>query len=169
MRTTIAAWLVLLSAASSARAIDVPQTREAFVAAVAGGAGMTKVETILSDRPLDAIYALLEEKTAACLDAKVNRTAYVGYVERSSTDYNPSLRRVAQDRAEFTLQVEHNPRGVGATPPAGGLYFMAADLRSIDAGHTEIVLYRPSMGVKGIVESLKEWFDGEPSPCPKLK
>ena len=45
---------------------------------------------------------------------------------------------------------------------------MAADLRSID-GRTEIVLYRPTMGVKKIVASLKQWFDAEPAPCPKMK
>jgi hypothetical protein len=99
----------------------------------------------------------------------VQRTANVGYVERSSSDYTPTLRRVAKDRAEFTLQVAHNPRGVGATPPPGGLYIMAADLRSIDARRTEIVLYRPTMGTKKIVASLKQWFDGDPAPCPKIK
>ena len=46
---------------------------------------------------------------------------------------------------------------------------MAADLRSIDGARTEIVLYRSSMGVKKIVASLKEWFAGDPAPCPKLK
>lgn len=99
----------------------------------------------------------------------MQRTANVGYVERSSSDYTPTLRRVAKDRAEFTLQVAHNPRGVGATPPPGGLYIMAADLRSIDARRTEIVLYRPTMGTKKIVASLKQWFDGDPAPCPKIK
>ena len=98
----------------------------------------------------------------------MQRTAFVGYTERSSTDYNPALRLVGKDRAEFTLQVEHNPRGVGATPPPGGLYYMAADLRSVGGG-TEIVLYRPTLGAKKIVASLKQWFDGDSAPCPKLR
>jgi hypothetical protein len=45
---------------------------------------------------------------------------------------------------------------------------MAADLRSVD-GRTEIVLYRPTIGVKKIVASLKQWLAGDPAPCPKLR
>ena len=161
--------VVALACGTQVFAIDVPQTRQEFVQAVAAGRGATAVETLTSDKPLDAIYALLKEKSGACLDVTVQRTANVGYVERSSSNYTPTLRRVAKDRAEFTLQVAHNPRGVGAVPPPGGLYIMAADLRSIDGRRTEIVLYRPTMGTKKIVASLKQWFDGEPAPCPKIK
>ena len=99
----------------------------------------------------------------------MTRTAHVGYVEVSSSDYTPTLRRIDKERAEFTLQVAHNPRGVGHTPPPGGLYMMAADLRSIDADHTEIVIYRPGIGVKKILESMRQWLAGDPAPCPKLR
>ena len=162
------ALVLSLAALTPAAAIWVPQTRQEFVKAVTDGKGATAVETIHSDQPLPRVYALLQEKVKVCLDVKVQRTAYVGYVERSSTDYNPNMRFVGKDRAEFTLQVEHNPRGVGAKPPQGGLFYMAADLRSVNGG-TEIVLYRPTMGVKKIVASLKQWFDGDPAPCPRLK
>ena len=162
------ALVLSLAALTPAAAIWVPQTRQEFVKVVTDGKGATAVETIHSDQPLPRVYALLQEKVKVCLDVKVQRTAYVGYVERSSTDYNPNMRFVGKDRAEFTLQVEHNPRGVGAKPPQGGLFYMAADLRSINGG-TEIVLYRPTMGVKKIVASLKQWFDGDPAPCPRLK
>jgi hypothetical protein len=158
-----------LAACAPVFAIEVPQTRQEFVQAVAAGRGATAVETIVSDRPLDTIYALLQEKTGACLDVTVQRTANVGYVERSSSDYTPTLRRAGKGRAEFTLQVMHNPRGVGAVPPPGGLFIMAADLRSIDAHRTEVVLYRPTMGTKKIVASLKQWLAGDPAPCPKIR
>jgi len=160
--------LVLLVAAP-ASAIWVPQNRAEFVKAVEDGKGATTIDKLSSDQPLDKVYALLEEKVSSCLDVKVSRTANVGYVEHSSTDYNPTVMRVGKDKAEFTLQLQHNPRGVGHTPPPGGLYFMAADLRAIDENHTEIVLYRSSIGAKKIVESLTKWFDGDPAPCPKLK
>ena len=127
------------------------------------------METLTSDQPIDKVFAVLAEKVNTCLDVTVERTGYVGYVERSSSDYTPTLRRVGKDRAEFTLQVAHNPRGAGHDPPAGGLYIMAADLRSIDGQRTEIVLYRPTIGGKKVVASLKQWFDGEPAPCPKMK
>ena len=79
------------------------------------------------------------------------------------------MRRVAQDKAEFTLQVAHNPRGVGHTPPPGGLYFLAADLRAVDANHTEVILYVPNIGPGKITASLKQWVAGESSECPKLR
>ena len=52
-------------------------------------------------QPPDRVYALLQEKTKTCLDVKVQRTAYVGYVERSSSDYNPTLELVGKDRFEL--------------------------------------------------------------------
>ena len=170
MKTKLSAIALVLVCApfAPASAIDVPQTRQEFVKAVEDGRGATTVETISTDQPLDTIYAVLQERAKTCLDVNVQRTAYVGYVERSSSDYNPTVRRVGNDRAEFTLQVAHNPRGVGHTPPPGGLFMMAADLRSAGNG-TEIVLYRSTMGVKKLVASLKDWFAGEASPCPKLR
>ncbi len=170
MRTLAPAAAAVLTAVASvapAAAIDVPQSREEFVQAIAGGRGAAP-ETIRVQQPLDRVYAVLEERLAACLDVKVQRTAYVGYVERSSTDYNPTLRHVSTDGAEFTLQVEHHPRAVGSTPPPGGLFMMAADLRSSGEG-TEIVLYRPKIGAGKITDSLKRWLSGEPAPCPKLR
>lgn len=99
----------------------------------------------------------------------VNRRANVGgYVEVSSSDYNPTLRMAGSGRAEFTLQVVHRPRGVGHTPPPGGLYTMAADIRSLGAGRTEVVLYRPTMGFKKTTNTFKQWAAGENAACPKL-
>lgn len=161
--------IAALAPIAPAAAIDVPQTRQEFVKAVAAGGRASTVEKLTFDQPLDKIYPVLKERAGACLDVTVKRTAYVGYVERSSSDYTPTVRLVGKGRAEFTLQVAHNPRGVGHTPPPGGLYMMAADLRSIDGRRTEVVLYRSSIGVKKIVSSLKQWFAGDPAPCPKLR
>jgi len=169
-RSSIVLLAALLAApGASAALIDVPQNRDEFVKAVSAGKGATAAETLTSDQPLGKIYDLLTEKADACLDVEVSRTAYVGYVERSSSDYNPTIQLLGRDRAAFTLQVVHNPRAVGSTPPPGGLYVMAADLRSIDGDRTEIVLYRPTIGFKNVVESLKKWLDGDDAPCPKLR
>ena len=159
----------LLLSAPPVGAIDVPQTREEFVRAVAAGARGVKMETFVVERSLDEVYQTLEGRTAPCLDLEVRRTAYVGYWENSSSDYNPTLRRPGPDRAEFTLQVVHRPRGVGHTPPPGGLYVMAADLKSAGASRTEVVLYRPSMGFKDITKTFMQWAEGRTTDCPKLK
>lgn len=163
------AFVAVLASVAPCAAIEVPQTRQEFVQAVAAGRGATAVETIVSEKPLDTIYALLQQKSGACLDVTVQRTANVGYVERSSSDYTPTLRRAGKGRAEFTLQVAHNPRGVSAPPPPGGIFIVAADLKSIAGNRTEIVLYRPTIGVKKVVASLKQWLDGDPALCPKMK
>lgn len=154
----------------SALAIDVPQNRQEFVVAVAAGAGATKMERFMVERGFDEVYADLEARAPACLDVEVRRSGFVGtHVEVSSSDYTPQVRKVAAGRAEFTLQVAHRPRGVGHTPPPGGLYVMAADLEAKGPGQTEVVLYRPTIGFKPVTRSLTEWLTGESTDCPKLR
>jgi hypothetical protein len=159
----------LLVTAPPAGAIDVPQTREEFVRVVAAGARGVKMETFVVERGLDEVYRTLEARTAPCLDVEVRRSAYVGYQENSSSDYNPTLSRPGPDLAEFTLQVVNRPRGVGHTPPPGGLYIMAADLKEAGPSRTEVLLYRPTIGFKDITKSFMEWVDGSATDCPKLK
>src|SRR5262249_57385749 len=126
-----------------------------------------KKETIVVDRGLDEVYRTLEARTAPCLDVEVKRTANVGYVERSSSDYNPTLQRTGPDAAEFSLQVVHNPRAVGENAPPGGLYIMAVDLKRAGDGRTQLVLYRPTIGFKEIVRSFTAWAEGSSTDCPK--
>jgi len=162
------AFATLLLTAPPARAIYVPQTREEFVKAVADGTRGAKMETVTVERSFDEVYRSLEDRMTPCLDIKVERTAYVGYTEHSSSDYNPTLKKVGRDRAEFALQVVHFPRGIGEKTGPGGLYIMAADLKRAGSG-TEIVLYRPTMVYKNIAKSLIDWAEGNAADCPKLK
>jgi hypothetical protein len=46
---------------------------------------------------------------------------------------------------------------------------MAADIRSLGKGRSEVVLYRPTIGYKDITRSLRQWAAGEDVDCPKLK
>lgn len=165
----LAGLAALLLGAPPIGAIDVPQTRQEFVKAVADGARGAKVETLVIERGFDEVYKTLEARTTPCLDKMVQRSSYVGYWERSSSDYTPTLKRTGPDRAEFTMQVAHNPRGVGHTPPPGGLYIMAADLKRAGAARTEVVLYKPTIGFKNIAKSFVQWVDGQSTDCPKLK
>jgi hypothetical protein len=158
-----------LLAAPPAGAIWVPQNRKEFVRAVSDGARGVRMESFVVKRGFDQVFRTLQARTGPCLDVVVRRRAYVGYWENSSSDYNPTLRRVGPDRAEFTLQVVHRPRGVGHTPPPGGLYMMAADVKRAGPSRTEIVLYRPSMGYKDLVKTFLQWAEGTTTDCPKLK
>lgn len=172
MRTTPLLFAVLVAAlaASPAGAIEVPQNRREFVKTVSAGARGVAMETIVSDQGLEPLYRLLQKKSAACLDVQINRSAYVGtHTEVSSSDYNPTLRKSGAAAAEFTLQVVHRPRGVGHTPPPGGLYVMAADLKALPGGKTRVVLYHPTIGFKNVVKSFKAWLAGEDAACPKIR
>jgi hypothetical protein len=160
----------ILLAAGSLLALDVPQSRREFVEAVASGEHAAKMERFVFERDFDRVYADLARQSSACLEVEVKRSGFVGgQMEVSSSSYHPTLKRLAGATAEFTLQVVQRPRGIGATPPPGGLYVMAADLKSLGKGRTEVVLYRPTIGFKKIAESLKEWAAGEGDDCPKLR
>ncbi|PYT35267.1 MAG: hypothetical protein DMF52_10800, partial [Acidobacteria bacterium] len=79
------------------------------------------------------------------------------------------LKRVGGNKAEFALQVVHRPRGIGPKIAAGGLYIMAADIRSLGKSRTEVVLYRSAIGFKKIAAGVRQWAAGENSDCPKMK
>src|SRR6266581_2702763 len=101
----------LVVAIQPVAAIQVPQTRQAFMDAVAAGGRGTAVDKLVVERGFHEIYRLLEKKSSTCLDVQVKRSGFVGnQMEVSSSDYNPTLRRVGQTKAEFALQVVHRPR-----------------------------------------------------------
>ena len=128
------------------------------------------MERYVVDRGVGQVYSLLKRNSSICLNVQVRRSGFVGnQMEVSSTTYNPTVRMVGGDRAEFTLQVVHRPRGLGHTPPVGGLYVMAADIRSLGRGRSEVLLYRPTIGYKKIVNSFRQWTAGEDVDCPKMR
>ena len=172
MKTVVRLFIlvVLIALAVPVPAIQIPQTRREFVEAVAGGARSVKMETFVVERSLGEVYAILQKRVMKCLDVEVKRSGFVGnQMEVSSSDYNPTLRKVGADKAELSLQVVHRPRGIGPTIPPGGLYIMAADVRSTGKGRTEVVLYRPTMGYKDLTRTLRQWTAGEDADCPKMK
>lgn len=162
--------MATLALMDPAGAFDVPQNREEFVKAVKSGARGVRMETFTLDRSFDEVYRTLEARCTPCLDVMVKRSGMVGgTMEVSSSDYNPTLRRLSADRAEFSLQVVHRPRAIGEVTGPGGLYLMAADVKRVGAKTTEVTLYRPSMGYKDIYRSLMAWADGKSNDCPKIK
>jgi hypothetical protein len=160
---------ILLLLASPLLALNVPQSRAEFVSAVTSGTRGARMEKFTLERSFDEVYRSLETRCAPCLDVEVRRSGFVGgQMEVSSSDYNPTLKRIGRDRAEFSLQVIHRPRGIGEVTGPGGLYVFAADLLRAGSG-TEVTLYRPSMGYKEITKSFTAWVDGRSTDCPKLK
>src|SRR5262245_32401799 len=100
-----------------------PQTRGEFVKVVGGGAATTDRATSVSNQSLDSLVTLLEERSKTCLSKRVERSGMVGgQMEVSATEWHPTVRRVSATKGEFTLQIEHWPRGVGPNMPEGGFF-----------------------------------------------
>jgi hypothetical protein len=93
-----------------------------------------------------------------------------GQVEVSATEYHPLVRRISDARAEFTLQLEHSPRGIGSTMPPGGFYMMAADLVRQAPRRTQVDIYYATMAKNGssILAAVQAWTSGQRAACPTL-
>jgi hypothetical protein len=149
-------------------AILAPQTRTEFVDAVTDGKGRTAVEVLSVPRSLDEIVHLLEQKSAECLDVRVEGTAGTG-AESGFAEYHPTLERLDPESVEFTLQVEHDPQNVRSPLPPGGIYLMAADLFALGEARTDVVVYRWTPGLKQVAASFRDWVSGVDAPCPALR
>lgn len=125
-----ARWLAGLSAGLILTAcVQMPQTREEFRAAVAKGAFSAKAESFAVNKNFKQAVTHLSAKTDACLNKVVERSMMQGmYQEHTRSTYRAKVKTPTANRAEFTMQVMHNPRGVGADPPPGGFYLMVADI-----------------------------------------
>ncbi len=163
-------WLVGLSAGLILTAcVQMPQTREEFRAAVAKGAFSTKAESFAVNKNFKQAVTNLSAKTDACLNKVVERFMMKGmYQERSRSTYRASVQTPAANRAEFTMQVMHNPRGVGADPPPGGFYLMVADIEAASPNSFRVNLYRPTLGHGDTVDAVRNWLNGKGDACPKL-
>jgi hypothetical protein len=161
--------VLMVAAVRPAAAFQVPQSRQEFVKAVSEGKGATTTETFTVEQGIDSLYSVLQDKASACLDVEVRRSGWVGgTMESSSSDYNPTLRRVG-GRIEFALQVVHRPRGIGENAPPGGLYVMAADITALGKGRSQVTLYRPTIGYGKVADRFRQWARGDDADCPKMK
>jgi hypothetical protein len=158
---------LMLQLAASVCAVacgPVPKTRGEFVDAVRGGAAYSVHETFSVPRTLESLEATLRERSGACLDATVNRPPADRMSGPSSTRYLPEVART--DRLEFTLRVQHRPRGT--REPETGLYVLAADLAGAGA-NTQVDVYAPTMGFDHIADALRGWIRGTSTECPELE
>lgn len=166
----VAPLVVVVAQIRPAAAFQVPQTRQEFVNAVAAGGRGTTTEKFTVDRGLGEVYSLLKERSSTCLDIEVRHSGFVGnQMEVTSADYNPTLKKIGKDKVEFALQVVHRPRAIGEKAPPGGLYVMAANIRPLGGRRSEVLLYRPTIGFKKVVNSFKQWVAGEDAGCPKMR
>jgi len=166
----VARWLVAAIAGLILTAcVKMPQTREEFRVAVSQGAFSAKAENFVVKKNFTQVVTHLRAKTNACLNKEVNRWMMQGmYQERSKSTYRASVQTPTTSRAEFTLQVTHQPRGVGADAPPGGFYLMVADIEAVSPDSLRVNLYRPTLGHGDAVEAVRNWLNGKDDACPSL-
>ncbi|MGH2393487.1 MAG: hypothetical protein ACRDGH_08340 [Candidatus Limnocylindria bacterium] len=149
--------------------VKMPQSREEFRAAVSQGAFSAKAETFVVNRNFTQTVTHLKAKTDACLNREVKRSMVQGlYQEHTRSIYRSSVQTRATNRAEFTMQVTHSPRGVGADAPPGGFYLMVADIEAVSPDNLRINLYRPTLGHGAAVDAVRSWISGRNDACPSL-
>jgi aspartate/methionine/tyrosine aminotransferase len=149
--------------------VQQPQTRQEFRAAVSKGAFSAKAESFTVNRNFQQAVSKLSAKTKECFNKVVERHMSQGmYQEHTRSTYRASVQTPTAKRAEFTMQVLHNPRGVGADPPPGGFYMFVADLEAISPDSFRVDLYRPTLGHGDTVDAVRDWLNGKDNACPKL-
>src|SRR5262245_42150198 len=152
-----------------AACIQQPQTREEFRAAVSNGAFSAKTEQFMINKSFKQAVPLLTAKTDTCLNKVVERHMMQGmYQEHTRSTYRAMVVTPAANRAELTMQVMHNPRGVGPAPPPGGYYLLAADIEEATPNSIRVSLYRPTLGHGDTVDAIRSWLNGKDDACPRL-
>lgn len=148
--------------------LHTPQSRHEYISAVAKGEGYTKVHNYTVARKFNSVVKNINRKSKSCLSKKITHTWTRGYSSHvSSSTYNPSMRYINKSKAEFTLQVIITPNNT-TKPPAGGMYFLAANINKISKNKTKVIIYAPSINADDIVNSIKNWSKGIKSKCPDL-
>ena len=158
----MATWL------SACITIQVPQSRNEFIAEVKKGPRSAKEYVYTVNHSFRAIYNRVKQKSQHCLAKKITRSMTQGYATHvSQSIYTPSLAMKRKGFAEFTYQVHHTPAGTAKIPP-GGLYMMAMDIISVGKNKTKIQLYAPTIGYTDISEAMMEWTKNKNTKCPEL-
>ena len=145
-----------------------PQTAQEFREAVPD-AFMAEVESFEVDRPFSDVAQAFQSRAPGCLNGRVKTTSQTNMsYQIIVTAYKPTV-QVSAERAEIHLQQHHEQGVMNITEePDGGYYLLVTDAYPIDAAHTRIDMYRPSMGYKPIIQAIKGWATGDNMGCPDL-
>ncbi|HEY7366182.1 MAG TPA: hypothetical protein VIE37_18940 [Methylomirabilota bacterium] len=163
-------WLIAgMAGLILAGCVKMPQSREEFRTAVSQGAFSAKAESFVVNRNFTRTVTHLKAKADACLNREVKRSMVQGlYQEHTRSIYRSSVQTPATNRAEFTMQVTHSPRGVGADAPPGGFFLMVADIEAVSPDSLRVNLYRPTLGHGAAVDAVRNWINGKDDGCPSL-
>jgi len=161
--------LVLLTALTAACAF--PQTREEFVKAIRGGAGLSSYEEVTVNESLKSTLARLEQPLKTCLNVTINVYAVNSGGARiggiTTTTYRTKMETKGNGKAALTMQATHGSM-IGSSPP-GGIYEVAVDFEAVGGNKTKAVIYSGRSGLSDLVQALKSWMSGRPAECSLTK
>lgn len=143
-----------------------PKTVDEFRAAVSPGAAFMAQETHSINREFSAVVKNVESKSKECLGFGHTSTTRAGVGSRQTTVvYRPTVRVVANGKAEMFMQEKRTPQPVGA--PEGGAFIFLADIHRASPTQTRITMYGPSFPTwKPIFNAIHGWAKGENVKCP---
>ena len=163
---------VLLASACVAN-IGQPQTRDEYIAVTKPGGTFRNVEQASVARSFKTVMADLTEYSNKCLKIRTARSAnYAAREGASATQYNPRIEHTGSGAAALSLQEYYETPGspsgtkyANSGLPEGGLYVLAAEIRSAASNRTDLSIYYTT-GRAPFAEQLKKWAAGEKGRCP---
>lgn len=159
-------FLLLLLPILAGCAIGVPQNRKEFVTMYKDATIFGKAEHFTINRPAKAVAADIKTFSQKCLNVRVvNPPNYALREAGGSTTFRPKIEKNGSDATALSLQEEYNDRPMSGAPH-DGLYTLVAEISPAGKNQTRLDIYHARRGK--IADPLKQWADGDRSPCPSL-
>lgn len=149
--------------------LTLSQTREEFVQRKLNGEPFSMVDTYVTKRRFEDVVKTLSQKTTECFNVNVTTRRTEGGMTTMNLkdEYRTTVRIVNPKRAEMTTQ--HTTKGMVSLQkvPEGGSYHRAVDIEKLTSSSTKLTYYGPSLDSgKKAWAAIRQWSDGQPSPCP---
>lgn len=148
---------------------SMPRTPEVLVENVKSGSMLSDKDAYVVKRPLAQVTGVLKEKSAECLNQKIETSWWErGLHRRMVTAFTPRV-TASKERTRLTLQskIIEGSTEVGDPPPEGW-YMMVVDAYAVDKNTTRIESYFQQSSYKGAFTATKAWVTGANMGCPDL-
>ena len=160
-RLTVILTFLILSGCASKYPFTAQEFREAAPEAFFG-----KLETFEVNRPYEDVAETFQTMAPKCLNVRIRASSNAGTI--LVTRYHPTVIR-QKDKTELHIQeLFESGAPVYWDEPEMGHYIMVTDAIRENSNTTKIMMYRPSIGKKVMINALRGWATGENVGCPDL-
>lgn len=159
----------LLLAVSLVGCGSMPRTPELLVQNAKDGSMYSDKEVFEVKRPISQVTAVLKEKSAECLQRKVEtRWIQNGMKRRQVVALTPTV-KAHKDYTQLALQSKtiEGATELGGIPP-DGWYMMVVNAYPVNKSATRIESYYQHNSYKGAFTAIKPWLTDTNSGCPDL-